>query len=1389
VAGTDLDCDDGIDCTDDSCDNSVTDGCVNTANDSLCDDDLYCTGEEYCDPSTGSGADRCLHRNEPSCDDSIDCTNDSCSSVTDGCVHDPDNTLCSFGDLCDSSSGCYTPPECEADGDCDDGAWCTGDETCSSGGDCVAGTNVDCDDGLDCTDDRCDNDLVDCENTPNDDFCDDDNYCNGAETCDPTATSGDGCVSGTAPDECLLECTDLSPAQGSTGIDQVLTFTGDYIIDGTRARLEPASGDAINLGLVTVDADGLGGTIAVSALTADPGEYDVVLYSAYATPTCGSIVFLEELSCGEVTPGTLSATRDETLTLEGARIEAGADVILTDLDTGDEYTVGTATADASSGTATVVVSADSLGSAVYAVRVVNTDGEEANCLNSVRVTNRPPPEVTDVVPYLVWQGDSDDDVLSDESVTIVGDGFLVTPSVTWVSVDDPSATFDATEVVWTSSGEITAVCPVETLDMPVGEYHVMVTNPDGLSAYWIDSATADRGVFEVVADPPPRILEIDPVRGPAASDWQITITGENLDATAEAYMVDTDGTLLALQEDSFDPDTGELVVTIPGGTLASGTRYPVRVVNDDGRYDDYYVYTASTSADAHLQGNFETVTSSTLVTGRERLDLVWGYDAFGSSYLYAAGGIDASDTVLDDVEMAGLSLFGEPTTFAQTMQYGDSSTPRVVNRMTTPRHGLAVVRVGRWLYAMGGAEDVTTTDTCVTGLDTVERAQIMGYETMPASHIPILHGGSGLAFGTWYYRVSEIGPWGESLASREVQARNTNGRVEVCWTSRTDEASPSFNIYRSVAADGRSGTTRLLAAEVTGNCFTDTGRGDYQPAPGRLRSSLTTGGSLAVGYWTYRVTAVVDGLETLAGYREHVEVTDLTNDAVSLRWDPVPNATYNLYRTEAVAADATGAEVTYQLATGLTTNSYTDNGGSVTVSAEAPDGIAPLPPGSLTAWEELSDTPLTVPREGPDGIPMVVPSMEDDDGEGDRTFIYLAGGRPHNFGTPAAGECTATDTYHDTIERAEVGADGTLSDWGQETEVMNSPRAFLVLLTTLGRNEAVFPPDPEDPGCPDADGDGYASDSCCTPVPSAGIECDCDDTDPTIYPGAEEICGDGIDQDCDGTDPDCICTPPDVDGDGHDSIECGGDDCDDADGTVYPGADDPCEDGIDQDCDGVDPSCACSDPDEDDDGFNRIECGGDDCDDTDSTVHPGAREVFCDGVDQDCDGVDSCWGDSIIDETIYLIVSHGDDVFNSGGSGNSGRDDFEASRVFAPDGDISAWTVQDTTTSGNFHGHGALLYFDTVFFFSGVKTEDLGEEPSPRTSAGGRRPLLIDATPISTDPWVPSVAVLENDTQSSSTGFAETRCYYGMARANTRLFVVGGNDGAGPIDSVEYHDE
>ncbi|MBT4277832.1 alpha/beta hydrolase fold domain-containing protein, partial [Candidatus Falkowbacteria bacterium] len=98
----------------------------------------------------------------------------------------------------------------------------------------------------------------------------------------------------------------------------------------------------------------------------------------------------------------------------------------------------------------------------------------------------------------------------------------------------------------------------------------------------------------------------------------------------------------------------------------------------------------------------------------------------------------------------------------------------------------------------------------------------------------------------------------------------------------------------------------------------------------------------------------------------------------------------------------------------------------------------------------------------------------------------------------------------------------------------------------------------------------------------------------------------------------------DLDGDGHANPICGGDDCDDTNPDINPGEDEICGDGIDNDCDGVEPnpggpctvgigSCA--------------ETGIYICDPNDLTADPicdaptpqTPQPEICDGIDNDCD--------------------------------------------------------------------------------------------------------------------------------------------------------------------------
>jgi len=106
-------------------------------------------------------------------------------------------------------------------------------------------------------------------------------------------------------------------------------------------------------------------------------------------------------------------------------------------------------------------------------------------------------------------------------------------------------------------------------------------------------------------------------------------------------------------------------------------------------------------------------------------------------------------------------------------------------------------------------------------------------------------------------------------------------------------------------------------------------------------------------------------------------------------------------------------------------------------------------------------------------------------------------------------------------------------------------------------------------------------------IPPVGGE-DCEDTNPAIHPGAAEQCN-LVDDDCDGQIDEGCGGCPDADMDGFTRSSCGGQDCDDTSPAKHPGATEQCNT-VDDDCDGqIDEGCVVC-PDADGDGFTRRSC-------------------------------------------------------------------------------------------------------------------------------------------------------------------------------------------------------
>jgi hypothetical protein len=388
-------------------------------------------------------------------------------------------------------------------------------------------------------------------------------------------------------------------------------------------------------------------------------------------------------------------------------------------------------------------------------------------------------------------------------------------------VPDGGVTIPLTNVGFISPTSITARVPTGSA---VGVYDLQVTNPDGCSA------TLSKA-FTIVPNAPPKIISVQPATGTTQKDVPVVVSGCHFpnNSTISTIDVNQQTVVHSVQNVSCSgnnvPECDNTPLCTMNATIQTNTKmlapgaYVVRVTNPtDMTWGDWSAFVV-TDPSGKLTGNWTKANS--LVTGRRAHGMLAGRLDDANRFLYVIGGEDAMGNALDTVEVAPLDAFG---------RLGKWFTQKY--KLTTPRAGVAVVRQGRYLWAIGGTSSKNGTGGATptgTPMGSIERAKILDPAGAPKLADPTTSMAGTLAKGTWYYRVSAVlsnadpdNPSGETLASDEkIVLLGAQGSVGLSWSAVPN--ADHYRVYRSPKVDGASSSEVLLKDNIMGTTFSDDG--------------------------------------------------------------------------------------------------------------------------------------------------------------------------------------------------------------------------------------------------------------------------------------------------------------------------------------------------------------------------------------------------------------------------------------------------------------------------------------------------------------------------------------------------------------------------------------
>ncbi|MCA9539655.1 MAG: IPT/TIG domain-containing protein, partial [Myxococcales bacterium] len=315
-------------------------------------------------------------------------------------------------------------------------------------------------------------------------------------------------------------------------------------------------------------------------------------------------------------------------------------------------------------------------------------------------------------------------------------GFVATPRA-YLTPNPPDPGVLATAlraVVYVDEDRLTAVVPG---GLEPADYDVIVVNPDATVG------VAERALT-VVTGTPPVIDRVIPASLDGNGLQLATLTGRGFDVGGVEV-------LLVCRDPLGNPVTGRgqvqgavaedaVDVMLPGDAAPAGSVCLVRLTNGDGAFFEYSAVSIKTPA----QNLNEWQRATPMVEARRAPGLVAGRPTETSRFLFAAGGDNgAVASARDTVEAAQVGLFGD---------LGDWSTQR--NPLPAPRTQVGMVRIGRFVYLVGGhdGQGAVTSVLRAQILDPLAGPEVIDLGLFLDEEVP------GVGPGVWHYRVSAVFP-------------------------------------------------------------------------------------------------------------------------------------------------------------------------------------------------------------------------------------------------------------------------------------------------------------------------------------------------------------------------------------------------------------------------------------------------------------------------------------------------------------------------------------------------------------------------------------------------------------------------------------------------------